>query len=76
MLAFSIIIFTFICSNLYIDVNLRFNGGNIDRQSINQSITFFLFKQYFISRKWIGQQAYKPIISPLLLLVGLVKPKI
>ena len=26
---------------------------------------FFLFKQYFISRKWIGQQAYKPIINGL-----------
>ena len=31
------------------------------------SVSFFLlFKQYFISKKWIGQQANKPIISPLL----------
>ena len=51
-------------------------GHTIQLVIIAIQSSLFYFKQYFISRKWIGQQAYKPIISPLLLLVGLVKHKI
>ena len=36
---------------------------------------FCFYLNNILFQKWIGQQAYKPIINHLLLLVGLVKHK-
>ena len=44
-------------------------------RSTHRNLLFFYLNN-ILFQKWIGQQAYKPIICPLLLLVGFVKHKI